>query len=145
MSEDEEFAQAFRDADKVTKEVTKLLIQTRETILRLKTLSLKLHATATPEQQRAMDQTVKEMSARFDAITEDMKKVLSRMDQTRELQGLFFRLIAMQGIMTKVTQLHHDIEKTIDDVQDRISESGFDDIGTQESMDADTNGEENDK
>lgn len=143
QSKDEDFVRAVQDADKVTKRVTGLLIQTRDTIVRLKALDMKVRATATPDEQRALDQTVKDVSERFDLVADDMRQILNQMTLVHDLQALFFRLIAMQGVMTKVTELHHDIEKTIDDIQDRIGDSGFDDIGTQESMDDESHGQEN--
>ena len=143
MSEDEEFVKAFQDADRVAKEVTGLLVQTRQTIVRLKTLSIKLQPHTTEEEKKALDLKEKEISERFERVTHEMTAVLSQLDQTRELQGLFFRLVAMQGVMSRVTQLHHEIEITVDGIQDRVSESGFDDIGTDPMEEDPADGENN--
>jgi hypothetical protein len=135
--ETEEFVKAFADADKVAKEVTGLLIQTRQTIVKLKTVSTKLQTISSPEEKLALDQKEKAISQRFEQVTQQMTIILSQLEQTRDLQGLFFRLVGMQGLMSEVTQLHHDIEVTIDGIQDQVTDANFDDIGSDAPMDED--------
>ena len=142
-SEAEEFAHAFQEADKVTKEVATLMVQTSQTVLRLQRVSVRLRDVGTPEESKLLQEKVAAIVRTFEAIRVDMTSAVARLEgQARvvDLQSLFFRLIAMQGILTRVTQLHREIESTIEGIQERVSAAGFDDIGTSADADEETGG-----